>query len=218
MYRIKLALYAAAIISSLASTASAGSVTLYDNLGAATNSQDKVLSSDQGTLADSFSTGKDAVMLVDVQLKLFRIGAGNGSIEVYLYSDNGGPGVGGQVWTVTTEGGDSISDTKPAVYDYKLSEPFSLKANTRYWIKVEDLSSGASNVYWCWSSDTTGTGVAKEYYSDKSGVSANDDTDFGPFQMRVLGQTAPEPSSVVLLGIGVVVCAVLGTQLRKGRD
>ena len=50
---------------------------------------------------------------------------------------------------MTTEGGDSISDEKPAEYDFKLSEPFSLKANTRYWIKVEDLSSGASNVYWC---------------------------------------------------------------------
>ena len=88
-------LYVAAGIFLLAGTANAGPVTLYDNLGAATNSQDKVLSSDQGTLAESFSTGKTAVMLVDVQLKLFRIGAGNGSIEVYLYRDNGGPGDGG---------------------------------------------------------------------------------------------------------------------------
>jgi hypothetical protein len=53
--------------------------------------------------------------------------------------------------------------------------------------------------------------VAKEFYQDKNGVTANDNTNFGPYQMRVEGQTTPEPSSVVMLA-----AALLGGIVARG--
>jgi hypothetical protein len=200
MHWIRRSLYVAAGILVLASTASAASVPLYDNLGATTDGQDGVADSALGPLANSFSTGATAVMLTDVKIKLVLVGEPRDELipcELYLYKDNGGPGLGDLVQTLGRVPNEKDVGTKPVSVEFKSPGDFdsvTLAANTRYWIKLVDISGNRdSRLAWCWSSDTSGTGLAKEYYSDKTGVTANNDTIFGPYQMLVIGHCRERP-------------------------
>jgi hypothetical protein len=177
-----------------AATANASSV-LYDNLSATTSDADSV--SDLGPLADSFSTGSTSVSLAQVVLDLSGT-SDSGSVTVQLLSDSSAtPGA-----VLTTIG--TISDTSltSSLADYvlTLSTPYTLAADTRYWIEIS--STNGSSATWAWSYDTTGQGVAGEYVSSTYGVGSNDAAG-APYQMQVDAAT-PEPSSLVLLGSGLV--------------
>jgi hypothetical protein len=210
MARTKLWVCFSFAILSLAGSATAGPVTLYDNLGATTDGQDGVKPAALGPLANSFSTSNTAVTLTDVKVKLVIVGQPNqtGVIEVSLQSDNGGPGVGGAIQMLGIMPDTDVGNT-PKDFDLTGFTPVALAANKRYWIEIEDNNSG-SNISWCWSRHITGTGVANEFFSDKNGVTANNNTLFGPYQMLVAGRTGvPEPPNVLLALAGLIGSAIM---------
>jgi hypothetical protein len=183
---------------SLGSVAQAG--TIYDNLSAAASGSDFVATF--GPLADSFSTTA-ATTLVDVKFLLSGDPTVQGTTSVFLLNDaSTSPGsVIAQLGTIS----DSSLTTSLSVQDVSGFAPVALAAGTRFWI---ELSSSNTSAQWSFSSDTTGPGVAGEFFSNKSGVFSNSD-DSPPYQMLVNTglSVVPEPSTLTLgiLGIGTLV-------------
>jgi hypothetical protein len=170
-------------------------VILYNNLAGVTIDGNRI---NVAGLADSFSTGTSPVNLTDVMVRLFLISPPQGSITVSLLSDNATkPGT--PLTPIGTLSDTSIS-TSLANYDFPLATSISLAANTRYWIELS--STNNSNAFWAFSGDTTGTGVAGQFYAIGSNVIANNGND--PFQMEVSATPAvsavPEPATFWLLG------------------
>lgn len=176
-----------------AGTARAG--VLYDNLGAAPVSSDAV--SVLGPLADSFSTGSSSADLTDVKV-LLQGNSSGGAIEIDLMSDAGtAPGA---FLTALGTLNDSALTNSPTVFDFPLAVPFSLAANTRYWVEI--ISANSSTAQWDWSSDITGPGVAGEFFYSTGAVLPNID---GPYQMQVnaTSSSVPEPASLTILAAGL---------------
>jgi hypothetical protein len=194
----------------LATAANAGSVTLYDNLGATTDGADGIdPTTGLGPLADSFSTGSSNILLSDVKallgVQFTGTGPGPGSVTAYLLSNNANtPGsVLTSIGTVTDQTIFNTYGTGTGVIDFAVSS-FSLAANTRYWIELADTPGKTSVAFWSWSLDTSGQGVAGEFLSNGNGTVPNPGN--GPYQMEVTATSTsviPEPSSVVLLGLGI---------------
>jgi hypothetical protein len=172
--------------------------TIYDNLNATTDAGDDVLAF--GPLADSFST-TDATMLIDIKLKLSGDPIGGGTTFVSLLSDaSTSPGsVIAQLGSISDS---SLTEFPGGVHDVSGFAPIGLSANTRYWI---ELSSSNSYSMWDFSPDTSGTGVANEFFANQLGVFANATGE--PYQMQVNTMAIPEPSTFALgiAGLGTVL-------------
>jgi hypothetical protein len=211
---MKRGLLSLAMICLFATAANAGSVVLYNNLPPTPDGADPVGMS-FGPLADSFSTMGSAFLLDDVKLMLELTGPAVGSITVSLLADSS-TSPGALLTTIGTLDDTAVGPT-PAMYDFPIS-PFLLAASTRYWISLSADPTNDSNIYWTWSMDTSGVGVAGEYHSNASGVVLNGGTsDTAPYQMEVSGSLpVPEPTSLLPLGIGL---AMVGgyAQARKQR-
>ena len=191
----------AGIALSFGSVAQAGAI--YDNLSATSSFFDPVANYDPnntdlgfGPLADSFTTGSAAI-LVDVKFLLSGDPTSGSSTSVDLLGDaSTSPGsVLAHLGTIS----DSSLPNSPGVIDVSGFAPVLLSANTRYWI---ELSSPDTSALWYYSYDTSGPGVAGEFFFGGLGVFPNSD---GPFQMQI--NVVPEPSSVTLglFGIGTLV-------------
>jgi PEP-CTERM motif-containing protein len=180
---------------------------LYDNLGATTSAADP-LSVDDNYVpsADSFSTGSSATNLLDV--KVLLSGSPNGgSIVVSLLSDDS-TSPGSLITTIGTLNDSSLTGA-PTVFDFPLSTPASLSAETRYWIQLN--SSNDTGAFWDYSYDGSGVGVANEYlYFD--GTVFNNNPKGGPYQME-LTSSVPEPASLTLLAVGAV--GLLGRRRKR---
>ncbi|HEY1927801.1 MAG TPA: choice-of-anchor R domain-containing protein [Caulobacteraceae bacterium] len=186
----------------LATSGGAQAYDLYNNLGAATSGTDPVASF--GPLADSFSTQGFSVSVENLQFLLDGNAGSGGFFMLSLLADNNGaPG--------------SVLATSAPISDASLNTtltPFGatcfcdLSANTRYWLQVSDA--GGTSANWAWSLDTSGPGVAGEFFANQNGVFPNSG---GPYQMEV-SVAVPEPAAWALMLVGF---GGLGGALRFGR-
>lgn len=198
------------IVPMLASALSGSTITLYDNTGAATDGADCVdytscgTSPDSEQLYDSFTSGGTSEQLVELNLILSGDSTSSGAVQVGLYSDDfTEPGA-----LIANLGSvsDSALSNEAAEYDVSLAVDPILAANTRYWIGL----SGTTTAEWAWSLDTSGPGVADEYYSNPDGTFPNSD---GPYQMSVMvtetETPTPEPASIFLIAAGAGLLGLL---------
>jgi hypothetical protein len=167
----------------------------------------------QGPQGDSFSTSASGLLLTDVFLKLQGVQDG-ASFTVALYTDDnttctpactGGPGA--LLYSIAAVADNSLS-TSMADYDFTLSAPQLLTANTRYWIV--GASSNNSGTLWSYTEDLSGVGVAGEFDIDTYGLGPVSNE---PYQMEVAGNTMPEPGPEGLLAIALATVGI--ARLRK---
>ena len=188
---MKLSLAATVALTALVLGAGARAEVLYDNLGAVTTGTDPVLGF--GPLADSFSTGSQALTFNSVTILIDGNPAGTGLTGITLNADNGtSPGA------VIAGGAFPDSFTSATLMPLTATGSISLAANTRYWIELTSLDN--SSVNWAWSFDTSGVGVAGEFFSNQTGVHPNTG---GPYQMEVIGTSSvPEPATWAMMLVG----------------
>jgi PEP-CTERM motif len=176
---------------------------LYDNLAASTTLSDPIASF--GPLADSFSTGGSAVVINDLKL-LLNSPTSNSTFDVRLLSDSS-TSPGSLIAVLGTIPESSIGTTN-TIIDVPFS-PISLNANTRYWIQL--TGADGSVALWAWSSDTSGPGVAGEFFANSNGVFTNDN---GPYQMQLLA-AVPEPTTWALIGVGTLGTGIYAWRKKR---
>jgi hypothetical protein len=187
----------------LASALTANSIIVYDSTSEASAGADGV--GFLGPLYDSF-TSAAAEQITGLRLILNGDNTSSGAVDVGLYADDS-----------TTPGAliaplgvlnDSTLSDEPATFTIKLTA-FPLLSNTRYWIGL----TGTTTAEWSYDSDSSGVGVADEYFANQIGLFSNADD---PYQMQVTEGTSPvpEPPSGLLIAIGAAILASLGTARR----
>jgi PEP-CTERM motif len=168
----------------------------YNNIGATSGGADVI--SSFGPLADSFNSGPTALTLNSIAVLLRGNSDSTGGVTMELLSNNDNtPGsVLDIIGTISSPTASSL------VGVFVPSGTITLAANKTYWIEL--LAPGTDATGWFWSLDTSGPGVAGQFYSNMNGVFPNSD---GPYQMEVSGTavtTTPEPSSLLLFGTSLL--------------
>jgi hypothetical protein len=172
---------------------------LFDNLSATPTDADSIALS--GTLADSFSTGATPAVLTDVET-LLSVGTPGGSVTASLLSDDGAS-PGSFIATLGTIQDRAIAADSPV--DFAPATPVVLAPGTRYWIELSSVD--GSGAVWSWSYDTSGIGVAGEFFANTSGTQPDID---GPYLMAVNAAPVPEPASFVLVALGGLAALLRG--------
>jgi hypothetical protein len=167
----------------------------YNNLTATSTGSDPINSF--GPLADSFNSGLTALNLTSVSVLLVGSTDSDGGVTMELLSNNAGaPG------SVLDIIGTVPSPSAPGVAVFTPLGTINLSADTTYWIEL--LAPSTDATLWSWSTDTSGPGVAGQFYSNMNGVFPNSD---GPYQMEVSGTAVtatPEPASLLLFGTSLL--------------
>jgi hypothetical protein len=190
----------------------AHAATVFDNTAAAQDGADPIQS--YGPLAISFSTGANAGSLGSVAAVLKSDSADlNGALDLVLLADAGNA-PGAAIATLATLPVTSIGTDAFSLYGFGTLASTALAADTTYWIEL--VADGGAAVEWSWSDDLSGTGVAgQSSYSQEFGVLAN--SDGGPYQAAITVSSVPEPTSALLLALGLGAVGVAGRRsARRG--
>ena len=180
---------------------------LFNSLGGSTignNGAD--ITGGSGPLFASFSTTKEFT-LTGVQLELSSLFDSPASFNVGIYSDNA-TAPGSLIDNLGTFN-DSSLNPGGSLFTVTPSTPLNLDGGSRYWLGISGDNTAAA---WSITTDTSGVGVANEYYSTgPSGVQPNSN---GPFEARVYGDPVPEPTTTALV---IAMAAIVGLSICKRR-
>jgi len=173
-------------------------------------------------LATSFTTGTLAAELLDVTLLLAAQTSGASGLTLTLYRDQlGVPGTDlGVTFTGTDLGADftGADPTTQGAYNY-MASPFTLEANTTYWLAAHVQPPAGSSVEFLWflpdtfgsTSDlgwTAGDSAMKSTYQGQDWANAGIHLHFA---VNVIPIPVPEPSSSLL----VVTCGAARLLRRR---
>jgi hypothetical protein len=186
---------AAAFAAAGLASVTANADVLYDNISAASSGVVSLFES--GGLYDSFSTGSSTFTLSSVTFLL----------EASKPDDT-------KPLAISAPYSDAVLGTSLSEFTGQFTTPFTLAANTRYWIQMAgegDNGGGTpgSSVEWSYSTDLTGVGVltdmgapvgAGEFNLDIEKGEFLNSADHPPYQMQIAG--APEPSTWAMLVLG----------------
>jgi hypothetical protein len=192
------------ILMACAQYAAASTVTIFNNLNGTSNGVEYTNS----YLFDTFSTGNANFDLTSVTLLLQKeTSTSTGTWVVYLASVDPIAKTFSLVGTVGYGSDSSLSTTGT---DYTLTTSYMLSANTMYAIVLYDLT--GSDPRWNWTYDTSGVGVAGEYYGwyiPSSNTLKVFPDSYGANQMSIEGIYAPEPATFFLLGGPLLVLGLM---------
>ena len=183
----------------LASALTADTI-VYDNTGESSAGSDGV--DFVGPLDNSFAS--DAAGTITA-LQLILNGDGtlsSGVLDVGLFADNlTAPG---ELIADLGSIDDSMLSNTPAIFNITLTAFPPLTGDTLYWIGLF----GTTTAEWAYDYDDSGIGVADEFFANQIGVFSNDND---PYQLSVTegGSVAPEPSSTILIVVGIGVLTLL---------
>lgn len=157
-------------------------------------------------IAAGFGSGTTGGQLSSVTLSIAQVLSS--TAEVDLYADDGLDEPGTKIAALTLSG--SLSSTL-ANTTFTASN-VTLAANTNYWVVLTALT---GQINWSWNLSNTGTGTG---YQGTWGESADSGADWFtydayPTEMNVVlasAATVPEPSTLVLWGLGTVGVVVAG--------
>ena len=201
---MKLKILAASITLFFACTNDANALDLFNNINVSINDIDSAVVS--GPLFDSFSTGANSAPGFSATLSL-AVGdpASGGNFQISFLSDSFG--VPGSVFGTTGPLSDSLLNLSPTPLQVFCG--CAVTANTRYWVELSDV--GNSTVGWTIPTDSSGTGVAGEFFISAGLLYA--DSVYPPYQMQISvngGGGVPEPATwaMMILGIGAVGAAM----------
>ena len=196
----------------LVSNSARADTVLFDNLNALSSGTDPALAPNSGVgpLYDSFSTGASDFSLNQIKLMVSGNSGDGGTFNVSIYADSStSPG---SVLLSLGKISDSILPTSLNVVDINFA-PYPLTANKRYWIGISSTDSLVpTSIAWSWSLDTSGIGVAAEYFANSKGVFPNTG---GPYNMELLDATTPLPSSWIMMLTGLAGFGFLAAYRRR---
>ncbi len=196
----------------------ANAVTLFDSITGSNSVATDAVAGD-GPLYASFSTIAGVVSLTEVQVVLSATATTDGgSVNISLWSDNGGPGPGSSLASLGTILDSALSGSATTYTFSGLSQ--SVAANTRYWIEL--ATSNQSSALWWYTDNTAGIGVSGEYWltNYSPGVVPNaGNTNYLPFpyEMTVSASASatPLPAALPLFASGLGGLGLLGWRRKR---
>lgn len=159
-------------------------INLVSNLPPTTSANTGFQVTNNQWMGSSFTTGNNLVILTSVTLRLGQFTLG--SLFVKLYSNF----TGFPEYEINSFNVPSISGTN--TYDFTLTNPYILTANTTYWL-VAGISSGSGGYAWAFANSGDQIGELDwligdtAVFSSNQGVTWNTLAPYGTFQFAIRG-------------------------------
>jgi hypothetical protein len=188
----------------LASAASLGAATIFDNTSFASGLDDYATSNNHnGPLAASFTNGAGSFLFNDLKVSLLAVVPSDGGFVTVTLDGDSATSPGAVLDTLGTVQDSSLTSSNSLV-DFS-SFGITLAADTRYWIGISD-SLGTSSIRWQYATGNGGVGAANEFYY--YGGNVFPDT-LGGYLMAISGSEAPEPATagIAFLALGILATA-----------